>query len=156
MKPHLLKVLFVVLIMGLMSTSCSKDDDESSDNNALGGSFVIKLKIDNANEIKYTKGTAMAMGGSLIIGGNNSDSDIQFSIDPDIVKGTYTKDFIITHGVNGVAVFTTATNATSSSLTITTHDKAKKHLVGTYKVNFTDNNDQSSRTATGSIDITYK
>jgi hypothetical protein len=156
MKPHLLKVLFVVLIMGLMSTSCKKDDDENTDNNSGISTYVVKLKIDNGSEIKLTKGSAMAMGGRLIIGADNSDKNIEFSIDPDITKGTYTQGFLISYGVNGIAVFNTITNAQSYSLTISLHDKVKKHIKGSFTVDYTDNNDQSSHTATGSLDITYK
>jgi len=156
---YLTKALFLIMIVGMMSTSCKKDDttdDNADNNNTAASGITIKLKIDNDAEIVYTKGSAMDMGGKLIIGGNNDDSDIQFSIDNTIAKGTYTQGFLISHGKNGKAIFTTATNATSYTLTVTEHNTSAKHIKATYQVDYKDNNTQAPHVAVGSFDVTYK
>jgi len=149
-------VLFLIMIVGIMSTSCKKDETTDDNNNTTTSSFSIKIKIDNEPEIIYKKGSAMVMSDKLIIGGNNSDSDIQFSLDKGIAKGTYTQGFLISHGKNSKAVFTTATNATSYTLTVTEHNTSTKHIKATYQVDYKDNTTQAAHTASGSFDITYK
>ncbi len=161
MKTNFLKVTLMLLVIGLINTSCKKDDDSPNNNNSDGSSngtttYVVTLKKDSTAEIKYVEGSAIVLGDKLIIGANNDDSDIQFSLEPGIATGTYTDGYLISHGVNGVAVFSTATNVQSSSLTITTHNTNTKHLVGSFSVDYTDNNDQSAHHATGSFDVTYK
>jgi len=163
MKTTFLKLILSLVVVALVSTSCKKDDDEStqtpdSNSSSTTATYVVKLKKDNNAEITYTEGSAMVLADKLIIGANNDDSDMQFSINPDVATGTYTNGdgYLISHGVNGVAVFT-ATNTQSSTLKITKHDKTARHIVGEFTVNYTDNNDnQISHTATGSLDVTYK
>jgi len=163
MKTNFLKTLLFFLIIGLVVTSCNKDDDTpaetttttSSNSNSTTETYIITLTKDDDAQIKYTEGSATMLADKIIIGANNSDSDIQFSINSDIEDGVYTSGYIISHGVNSVAVFSTGTNVQSSTLTISTHDVAKKHIEGAYTVNYTDNNDQSTHTAKGSIDIIY-
>jgi hypothetical protein len=150
-------VLFLIMIVGIMSTSCKKDETTDDNNNSTTTSGIsIKLKIDNEPEIIYKKGSAMVMSDKLIIGGDNSTSDIQFSLDKGIAKGTYTQGFLISHGKNSKAVFTTATNATSYSLTVTEHNTSTKHIKASFQVDYKDNTTQAACTATGSFDITYK
>ncbi len=146
MKVNFAKTILTLFIISIVAVSC---------NNEKNKVFEVKLKKDNNAEITYVDGTASVLVDKLIIGANNSDSDIQFSLDPNIATGTYTEGFLISHGVNGTSIFTTATNAQSSSLTISTHDKTSRHIVGTYSVTYTDNTNSDSHTATGSFDVIY-
>jgi hypothetical protein len=149
------KVLLLLLAVSLTMTSCKKEETEEQPEATEN---TVKLQIDNNAEIDFKDSfSAMVLGGRLIIGAadNASGSDIQFSLDPSIATGTYTTGFLISHGVNGQAVFATAINASGESLTITTHNTNSKHLKGNFTLNFTDNNTQANRHAEGSFDITY-
>jgi len=158
MKKNVLKTVIILFVMiGLISTSCKKEkDDTNTPTDTETPTYIVKITKDNNPEIVFTKGAASVLGDKLIIGANNSESNIEFSLNPAIAEGTYTDGFLISYGVNGVAEFTTVTNTNSASLTITKHDKTTKHLTATFNVNYKDNeNSAMNHTATGSIDITY-
>ncbi len=151
------KVFILMMALSLTILSCKKDDTDE-DNNVTTEN-AIKMKIDNGAEIIFKDNfAAMVVGGRLIIGAANtaSNSDIQISLDPSITTGTYTTGFLISHGVNGQAVFTTATNATSNTLEITAHDTSAKHIKGTFVVHYNDNNNQAAHVAEGNFDIKYQ
>ncbi len=150
MKVNLVKTVLMIFAFGIVAVSCNKDDNTSG-----GQVFEVKLKIDNNTEITYSDGTASVLVDKLIIGANNDNSDMQFSLDPNIETGTYSEGFLISHVVDGNAVFNTVTNVQSVTLTITTHDKSARHIVATYTLNYTDNNNSDSHTASGSFDVVY-
>jgi len=155
MKNKFFYAMFILLSINFLTISCSKDDDEKQEETT---SNTIKLQIDNNAEISFKDNfSAMALGGRLIIGAadNATSSDIQFSLDPSIATGTYSTGFLISHGVNGQAVFTTATNASNESLTVTVHDTSSKHIKGTFTLNFIDNVTHANRHAEGSFDVKY-
>jgi len=155
MKNKFFYAMFILLSINLLTISCSKDDDEKQEETTTN---TIKLQIDNDAEISFKDNfSAMVLGGRLIIGAadNATSSDIQLSLDPSISSGTYSTGFLISHGVNGQAVFTTTTNASNKSLTITSHDTSGKHIKGTFSLNFVDHNTQANRHAQGSFDVKY-
>ena len=140
-----------------MFTACKKEEDEADNVDATANN-IVKMKVDNDAEIVYKDNfSAGVLGDKLIIGAsdNASGGDVEFFIDPDIATGTYSTGFSISHGVNGQAVFTTITNSTSSTLTITKHDTSANHIEGTFSVDFNDNNTGASRHAEGSFNVKY-
>ena len=155
-KNNLIKITLSILLIGFMFTSCSKDDDDEK--NETTTTNAIKMKVDNNAEIVYKDNfSAMVVVDKLIIGAadNTSGGDIQFSLDPDIATGTYTTGFLISHGVNGQAVFSTLSNSSSHTLTISIHNTADKHIKGEFSINFIDNNTGADRHAEGSFDVIY-
>ncbi len=152
------KILSLILFIALFSfASCHKDDDDNNPQDDATNS-EITLKIDNGNEIVYTDVNGMVLDEQLVMGGSNSNSDIQIIVNADISEGTYTsaEQVLISHGVNSQAVFTTATNVTSISFVVTTHNVANKHIKGTFTLAYFDNQDANiSHTATGTFDVKY-
>ncbi len=150
-----IKTLSLILLVTLTVFSCKKKDDDTNDN---APSNTITLKIDNEPEIKYTDVTGVVLSDKLVMNGSNSSSDIQISIDSDIAEGTYTSatQVLMSHGVNGTGVFTTATNVTSISFKVISHSTSSKHIKGDFSINYIDNlNNNVSHTATGKFDVSY-
>jgi hypothetical protein len=148
--------LFLSFSLLIAMTACSNDaDEDNNDDTPNTGSNQISLVIDSQDINVSDNITGAVMDHKIVIGANGADGDIQITFDDSIAAGTYSSDFIITHGSAGLAVFTTVTNATSISLTITTHNQADKHVVGTFDVDFTDNVSGDNRVASGSFDIYY-
>ncbi len=152
------KILSLILFIALFSfASCHKDDDDNNPQDDATNS-EITLKIDNETETVYTNVNAVVLGDKLTIGASNSNSDLQIIVNSDINEGTYTSpaEIGMSHGVNSQAVFTTATNVTSISFVVTTHNVANKHIKGTYSLEYTDNQDSSvTHQATGTFDVKY-
>jgi hypothetical protein len=146
----------ILLISVLIFTSCKSDSDDDENNDSSDSK--ITLKIDNGTETVYTTVTAMALNNKIIIGGNDADSDIQIIVDTDISEGTYTSamDIGISHGVNSQAIFTSITNMTSLSFVVSNHNISGKHIKGTFSLNYDDNQNTSTHTATGTFDIYYQ
>lgn len=146
--------LSLVLLFTLTIFSCKKEKDDPADE-AVN---TITLKIDNGSKITYKDATGVVLANKLVIGGKNSDSDIQIIVDYDIDQGTYTStsEVGMSYGVNSKAVFTTATNVTSISFEVSGHDTAVKHIQGHFTLNYMDNqNNNVTHTATGSFDVLY-
>ena len=151
-----IKTLSLILLLTLTIFSCKKEKDDDSANDSA--SQTITLKIDNEPEINYTDATGVVLSDKLVMGGNKSGSDIQISVDSDIAEGTYTSatQVLMSHGVNGIGVFTTATNVTSISFKVTGHSVSSKHIKGEFSINYTDNQNAGiTHTATGTFDISY-
>ena len=153
-----LKIFSLILFTVLFSlTSCHKDDDDNNPQDDATNS-EITLKIDNGSETVYTNVNAVVLADKLTMGGSNANSDIQIIVNSDISEGTYTSatEIGMTHGVDGQAIFGTATNVTSISFVVTTHNVANKHLKGTFSIEYNDNQDVNiSHTATGTFDVKY-
>ncbi len=146
----------ILLITVLTFTSCnSNDDDNPSDNSSDN---KITLTIDNGSEIVYTDVTGVVLADKLTIAASNNDSDLQIILNSDISQGTYTSpaQIGISHSYNSLGVFNFATNMTSISFVVTSHDVSAKHIKGTYILNYMDNQDNNiSHTATGTYDVKY-
>ena len=150
-----LRTFSLLLLLSLAFTSCKKDDDDTQNNVSTN---KITLSIDNGTEIVYTDVTGVALADKLTIGASNSNSDIQIIVDSDISQGTYTSPTQIgmSHGVHSQAVFTSATNTTSLSFEVTSHDTAAKHIKGSFSLSYNDNHDNTiQHNATGTYDVTY-
>ena len=150
-----MKFYAIVLSVFLMvlSTACDKNNEQ---NDNIVGSGEITVTIGGKKSVfKEVNGTGL--GDKIIIGAALSDLDIEMILDADIVKGTYNKDkYAITCGNGqGEAVFTTLTNVTSQSLTITDHDKAHNHVTGTFQLVYTDHETEASVKVEGSFDVKY-
>ena len=61
----------------------------------------------------------------------------------------------MTHGVNSLAIFGSVTNMTSLSFVVSSHDTSAKHIKGTFSLNYDDNQNTSTHTATGAYNIYY-
>jgi hypothetical protein len=150
-----MKFYAIVLSVFLMvlSTACNKNDEQ---NDNIVGSGEITVTIGGKKSVfKEVNGTGL--GDKIVIGAALSDLDIEMILDSDISKGTYTNDkYAITCGNGeGEGIFTTVTNVTSKSLTITDHDKAHNHIKGTFKLVYTDHETQASVKVEGSFDVKY-
>ncbi len=152
------KILGLFLFVTLFTlTSCHKKSDDDTQDDSTGNK--ITLKIDNEPEITFSNVTGSALSGQLVMGGSNSNGDIQIIVNADISEGTYTSanQVLMSHGVNSQAVFTTATNVTSISFVVTTHNIAGKHIKGTFSLEYNDNqNVNVTHTATGTFDVKYR
>ena len=152
---NLLNFSIGLLVIGFLFTACKKEDETNQEEVA---SNYIKMKIDNNSETIYKDNfSAMTINDKLIIGvsDNTTDGDIQLTMDSSIANGTYTSNFLISHGVNGQTVFATVTNVSNKSLTVTTHDTANRIVKGNFSLDFTDNTTQTSRHAQGSFEVKY-
>ena len=149
-----IKTLSLILLLTLTVFSCKKKDDDTSDNTS---SNTITLKIDNEPEIKYTDVAGVVLSDKLVMNGSNSSSDIQIDVDSNVAAGTYdATQALVSHSVNGSAVFTTVINATAFSLEVTGHNTSSKHIKGNFSITYTDNqNANVTHTATGTFDVSY-
>jgi hypothetical protein len=145
----------ILLISVLIFTSCKSDSDDDDNNDSSDSK--ITLKIDNGTETVYTTVTAMALNDKIIIGGNDANSDIQIIVDTNISEGTYSAmDIGMSHGINSQAIFTSITNMTSLSFVVSNHDISGKHIKGTFSLNYDDNQNTSTHTATGTYNVYYQ
>ncbi len=152
------KILGLMLFLTLFTfTSCHKKSDDDEVQNDSTNSRIT-LKIDNGNETIYTDVNAMVMNNQLVIGGSDTNSDIQMIVDPDISQGTYgSNQVLMSHGMNSQAIFTTVTNVTSLTFEVISHDMTAKHIKGTFSLEFTDNQNVSlTHTATGTFNVYYR
>ena len=147
----------IVLFTLLTFTACNSDSNSNDDdNNNNSSDSKITLKIDNGTETVYTNITAAVVGDKIMIGGHDADSDIQIIVDNDISEGTYNNSEIgMTHGVNSLAIFGSVTNMTSLSFIVSSHDTSAKHIKGTFSLNYDDNQNASTHSATGTYNIYY-
>ena len=144
----------IVLFTLLTFTACNSDSNDDDNNNSSDSK--ITLKIDNGAETVYTTVTAAVLGDKIMIGGHDADSDIQIIVDNDISEGTYNNSEIgMTHGVNSLAIFGSVTNMTSLSFVVSSHDTSAKHIKGTFSLNYDDNQNTSTHSATGTYNIYY-
>jgi len=160
MKTIFFKIALLLSVIGLISTSCKKEET-STDNNEGGSStitYIVTLKIDDNAEIKYKyeEGYATVKNDKLLIGAYKSDERFDLTLNKNIVKGTYYNGYLIEYVVNSEAPFIFGENVESSTLTVSTHDVEENHIVGTFSVNFLIEDDPNSHNASGTFDATYE
>jgi hypothetical protein len=154
MKTKIKTLVLLLMVTSLTFTACKKEK-EDGDNNSSSDSKVT-LKIDNDSEIVYTNVTASILNNKIVIGSQNSNSDLEIIVNKDISNGTYSQQEIaMSYGVNSVAVFTSITNVTSLSFVVSSHNTNDKHIKGTFTLSYDDNNTGAPHTATGSFNVYY-
>jgi len=154
MKTKIKTLVLLLMVTSLTFTACKKKKEDDNDNNS--STSKITLKIDNDSEIVYSNVTASILNNKIVIGSQNSNSDLEIIVDKNISAGTYNQhDIGMSYGVNSVAVFHTITNVTSLSFVVSSHNTNDKHIKGTFTLNYDDNSSGAPHTATGSFNVYY-
>jgi hypothetical protein len=158
MKTMKMKVFVFSMMMLAVLAGCSKDDKNDADL----GSGTVTVTI-NGKKTELSNLFAGVLDNKVNITATENVQELSMMIDGSIDKGTYNYDsneptvvpYVITYAESNKAVFTTVTNVTKASLTITSHDQAKNKIKGSFTLTYLDNETQEPHQASGSFEVTY-
>ncbi|MBI1838203.1 MAG: hypothetical protein HYR91_13155 [Flavobacteriia bacterium] len=157
MKSNLL-ILFSFSFLMSVNFACKKKDvqlNETTNTTPTPTPEPVFNKIFTCkiNSIDFSSTTINGVNnmGYLMISGKNGNTTVQVCTSTSNDPGTYPVITNLSQLIDNNMIY----NCTSGSITITTHDKLKKQIYGTFSMDVVDNSNISRTISVGNFATTY-